>query len=162
MSRASLFNYRSGKTPITAKAWQKLERAERAAGVPKSLLEQLQAPDVNVGKLIQATSLDELIELIPQNQRGPLLHQLLEVYIDSCEMRLHGFFLDAEALATLVKSKKRAGHKEIAFFANKIRASFGPCTAASKSLSQLLCQALGLDTKTLSQRVRHRSTKAES
>jgi hypothetical protein len=33
LSRATLFSYRSGKRPISAKAWMKLEAAERAAGI---------------------------------------------------------------------------------------------------------------------------------
>lgn len=33
VSRASLFSYRTGKRPITSKAWRKLEQAERAAGM---------------------------------------------------------------------------------------------------------------------------------
>ncbi|MGE9270703.1 MAG: hypothetical protein ACQKBU_07855 [Verrucomicrobiales bacterium] len=33
MSRASLFSYRTGKRPISSKAWHKLEAAERAAGL---------------------------------------------------------------------------------------------------------------------------------
>jgi len=33
MGRASFFSYRTGKRPISRKAWNKLEAAERSAGV---------------------------------------------------------------------------------------------------------------------------------
>lgn len=36
-SRASLFSYRTGKRPISSKAWRKLEAAERAAGIEEEL-----------------------------------------------------------------------------------------------------------------------------
>lgn len=37
-SRASLFSYRTGKRPISSKAWRKLEAAERAAGIGAKLM----------------------------------------------------------------------------------------------------------------------------
>jgi hypothetical protein len=33
LSRATLFSYRTGKRPISSKAWRKLEAAEKAAGI---------------------------------------------------------------------------------------------------------------------------------
>jgi hypothetical protein len=44
MSRASLFGYRSGKRPLTIKAFRKLEEAEKVAGIAGNEVESPGAP----------------------------------------------------------------------------------------------------------------------
>ena len=143
MSRASLFNYRSGKAQITDKAWRKLERSEREAGIAKPLIEQLRAG--NAAKLIQSASLTEMMEFIPEKQRLAILRKVMAFNVDTAEIQILKYLKDAEALAQLVGSKKKRDHHQISFFAENIRTSFRKSTAACQLLSRLVRQALDLE-----------------
>jgi hypothetical protein len=75
MSTASLFGYRSGKIPLSNKAWGKLESAEKAAGItpgreepPPNLLtrEEISPPVPDLTKKVNEMDekLDRLIAVI--------------------------------------------------------------------------------------------------
>jgi len=103
-----------------------VERAEREAGIVAPLSEQLRARNADKNKLLASASFEEVLALLPDKTRERLLREACEAYIDSLEIELRGFFLDAEAFADLVRSKRLSDRAEIPFFADKLRRQFGP------------------------------------
>jgi hypothetical protein len=152
ISRASLFLYRAGKSPISNKAWQKLELAERESGIAATLQEQLQSASENQKReLLASVSLDEVLDILPPLERKRLATAALDAKIDSIQINLIGFFLDAEFLADLVKTK--ASTSDLKFFAHKVDEAVKSSREMVDILVLQLRTVLGLDTRSLTERL---------
>lgn len=104
ISRASFFSYRSGKRPITAKAWRKLEQAERAAGVV-TLKEQLatKPDDERAAELIRGASVEDVMSLLPAEERTRIAQKIFNSHLAKVKRDLHGFFLNLEGLIAVLQ-----------------------------------------------------------
>ena len=153
ISRASLFSYRAGKSPISEKAWHKLELAERESGTALPLYQQITSPSTSREReLLASASLEEVLRLLPQDSRRRIAVIILDAQIDSIQSKLIAFFLDAEALADLVKTKR--SKSELKFFAQKVSQSVKPSRVMLEMLVLQLRTALGLDTRSLTERMK--------
>jgi hypothetical protein len=152
ISRASFFSYRAGKNTISKKAWHKLELTERESGISPPLHEQLASAPANRKKaLLGSAPLEEVVNLLPPDARKRIATTILDAQIDSIQINLIGFFLDAQALADLVKRK--GSKSELNFFAQKV----GESVKSSREMLELLVlqlrTALDLDIRTLAERM---------
>jgi hypothetical protein len=118
ISRASFFSYRSGKRPISAKAWRKLEKAEREAGVA-TLREQL---DVSLAAA-EGASLDDVLSLFPEKARPGVRSKILEDRAEILRGDVHHFFEAVKALvlyaakaAPLVERRDKELAAELRYF----------------------------------------------
>lgn len=144
ISRASLFGYRTGKLPITSKAWRKLEHAERDAGISQPLADQLRAATPErATELLGSASLDEILPLLPESTRRRVLDSFVDTQLYGMNWRMIGFFLNAEALADLIKSKGPA--KEISYFVKAVAADVSSCRQLWDTMVASMCEALGIN-----------------
>lgn len=154
VSRASFFAYRSGKSPITNKAWHKLLRAERESGISPPLAQQISSAKAEQkGELIASASLEEILGLLPVAERARLAASYIDGHIESIEWQMNGFFLNAQSLARLVAEKKPP-RSELMFFSRTVDQSLEPCRKAWQSLVRQFRETLGLDARSLADRVK--------
>lgn len=153
MSRASLFAYRAGKTPISNKAWHKLLRTERETGISPPLAEQISAAKVEQkGELIASASLEEILSLLPVDERARIASRYIDGHIEAMEWQMHGFFLNVQSLAELAAEKKPS-RSELEYFTRTVDQSLEPCQKAWQSLVRQFRETLGLDVRSLAERV---------
>ena len=80
ISRGMFYAYRAGKSPISAKAWHKLEQAERAAGLAPPLVEQVAEAKAHapaaVTHIVASATGDEALSLLPLDARMKLVAEL--------------------------------------------------------------------------------------
>ena len=127
ISRASFFSYRSGKRPISAKAWRKLEKAEREAGVI-SLKGQLAiAPSEVQADLIHGASMNDVLSLFPEQERPVVRSKMLEGRAGILRGDVHDFFEATKALvqyaakaAPLVEKRNKELAAELRYFVGSL------------------------------------------
>jgi len=152
ISRASLFSYRTGKSPISNKAWQKLQIAERESGIAPQLQEQVASAPVEQKKeLLASASLEEVLHLFPADMRMQIARIGVDAQIDSIQKELIGFFLDAESLADLVKRK--GSKSDLKFFARRVSEAVKSSRKMVDMLVLQLRTVLSLDTRSLAERL---------
>src|SRR5260370_320045 len=88
ISRASLFSYRAGKSPISNKAWQKLRLAEHESGIVAPFKEQLlSVPENQKRELLASASLEEILNILPASERKRIATAALDAQINSIQMQ---------------------------------------------------------------------------
>lgn len=152
ISRASFFAYRAGKSPISTKAWHKLEFAERECGIVPPLHEQFEsAAEDQKRELLASASLEEVLNLLPADERKRIATAVLDAQIDSLRGTLVDFFFHAEALADLVK--KKGPKSDLKYFSQKVGETVKSSRETLEILTSNFRKALGLDPRSFTERM---------
>ena len=142
ISERMLFGYRTGKYPISKKAWRKLEQAEREAGLVPAFKEQFQAASgEEATRLLESATKKELFSVMPPEVR----QLLMEGSLEKMNMRMVDLILAADGLATtakdfLEKPQSKQARADVIFFIKKIQADFRPARDLWKEIYESLKQ----------------------